>query len=519
MRSTLTLGFEHLLSHLTHDEPSWASSCFSILAISSLGKNHISLRHHARHFPSILKLINTSNMTTNKTKPEFEVPLDIFGQDPTTAFATPFVFFWPLQGQQEISTFVARLQLGLDKLSNAVSWVAGKVVKRSAQPGDAYPYKIVPSGPTPKLIVRDYRAALDVPSMDELVEGRFPIRLLDENVLSPINVLPGRADEERSAVLTIQCNWLRGGLAVNIVGHHQVLDGTGQEQVVYLLDKACRGEAFDEEEIAAANLDRTTLLQPFDSYWQPPMDSTYIKPSPPTVVTEDPESRAPMPAVEWVNWAFPQSALATLKSTATQSSSGDYISTDDALTALIWQSLARARLHHLGPATKSTLARAVNPRRYVGIPLKYPGHVSNNAYSNLTLHELAASPLGTIASALRNAVDPRTSGLRETTREFATLLLRASDRSSVNMGARLDLECDLMVSSWAGMRCYQFDFGLGLGCPLAFRRPKQALVPSLVFLLPRRGDGEIVVKMGARADDLDALKGNREWTRFAEYLG
>jgi hypothetical protein len=42
-----------------------------------------------------------------------------------------------------------------------------------------------------------------------------------------------------------------------------VLDGTtGQEQLVYLLDKACRGEAFDEEEIATANLDRTTIIQP-----------------------------------------------------------------------------------------------------------------------------------------------------------------------------------------------------------------------------------------------------------------
>jgi hypothetical protein len=41
-----------------------------------------------------------------------------------------------------------------------------------------------------------------------------------------------------------------------------VLDGTGQEQLVHLLDKACRGEAFDEEEIATANLDRTAIIQP-----------------------------------------------------------------------------------------------------------------------------------------------------------------------------------------------------------------------------------------------------------------
>ena len=67
---------------------------------------------------------------------------------------------------------------------------------------------------------------------------------------------------KRNAVLTIQCNRLRGGLAINIVGNHQVPDGTGQEQLVHLLDKACRGEAFDEEEIATANLDGTAIIQP-----------------------------------------------------------------------------------------------------------------------------------------------------------------------------------------------------------------------------------------------------------------
>jgi hypothetical protein len=103
--------------------------------------------------------------------------------------------------------------------------------------------------------------------------------------MMPINVLSGKDGEERDAVLTIQCNRLRGGLALNIVGNHQVLDGTGQEQLVYLLDKACRGEAFNDEEIAAANLDRTALVRPFGEDWQAPSDSMYIKPPPSTPAT------------------------------------------------------------------------------------------------------------------------------------------------------------------------------------------------------------------------------------------
>ena len=71
------------------------------------------------------------------------------------------------------------------------------------------------------------------------------------------------------------------------------------------------------------------------------------------------------------------------------------------------------------------------------------------------------------------------------------------------------------------MRCYPFTFGLGLGRPVAFRRPKQALVPSFGVLAAEAGggDGEVVVKMGVRADDLEGLRGNGGWVGFAEYLG
>jgi len=454
---------------------------------------------------------------------DFELPLEIFGQDPATGFATPFIFFWPLPDHEDASAFVTRLQTGLDKISEAIPWVAGKVVKREppdSHLNDDYPYKIVPSTQTPKLIFHDHRSSLDVPSMDELTEKKFPIRLLDESVLSPVNVLPGRIGDGRDAVLIVQLNRLRGGLAINIVGNHQVLDGTGQEQLIYLLDKACRGEAFDEEEIATANLDKVAIIQPFDSDWQPPLDTMYINPpsATPTPLTEENGNQA-MPAIEWVNWALPKKALTELKKAATGHLSCGFVSTDDVLTAFIWQTLARVRLRRLGSSVESTIGRAVNPRRHVGIPAAYPGHISNNAFSKLTLRDLSVNSLGQVSSILRMAVDPSTSGLRDSTREFATLLHRATDKSTVSMSARLNLDSDLMLSSWASMRCYQFTFGLDLGNPSAFRRPKQAHVPSLVFLLPRNRDGEIVVKMGIRKDDLYVLQKDKIWIEFAEYIG
>ena len=449
----------------------------------------------------------------------FELPLDIFGQDPETAYATPFLFLWPLQDNEGIAEIVARLQVGLEVLVKAVPWVAGRVVWHASSSNDAYPYKIVPLGPTPHVVVHDYRHALDAPSMGELMQKKFPIGLLDESVLSPVNVLPGATDEKRDAVLTIQFTRLRGGLAVNIVGNHQVLDGTGQEQLIYLLDKACRGQAFDAEEIATANLDRTTIIRPFDSDWQSPVDTMYVKPVSSGLSVKDSGVQGAKPAYAWVNWAFSKLAQMELKAIAMQQLSVDFVSTDDVLTACIWQALARARIGRLGPGVKSTMGRSVNPRRYLDIPATYPGYVANDAFSKLSLQEVVESPLGGVASILRAAVHPRTSDLRNTTREFATLLHRATDKSTVSKGACLDLDSDLMVSSWANMRCNDFTFGFGLGTPSAFRRPQHAIVPSLIFLLPRCDDGEVVVTMCTRVDDLSALRVDKEWARFAEYIG
>lgn len=76
-----------------------------------------------------------------------------------------------------------------------------------------------------------------------------------------------------------------------------------------------------------------------------------------------------------------------------------------------------------------------------------------------------------------------------------------------------------MLSSWAGMRCYEFEFGLSLGPPVAFRRTRMAPVPSLMFLLPRRPDGEIVLALGARDDDLQRLGKDPVFGKYARFIG
>lgn len=445
--------------------------------------------------------------------------LEIFGQQSSTASATPFVFCYPLADPSHLPRIVAKLEYGLATLTESFPWIAGKIANEGKTTGNSGVFKIKPLGRAPRLVVKDLRAEPGAPTMQALEAAGFPIALLDEALFSPINVLPGKADEDRSPLLVLQANQIEGGLLLNIVGNHQALDGTAQEQVTYLLDKACHGIPFTEDEVAVGKLPRATIVAPLDDSWQPAADSQYLKKQVPATSNNVAASSAPPSLPRWVNVAFSGAALAELKAVATKDVASGFVSTDDALSALIWQALARARLARLPPSTTSTLGRAVNPRRYLGIPANYPGYISNMAYSTQPLGTLAQRSLGSVASELRAAVDPETSGLGQSTREFATLLYRAADKDSVSVNEGLDLERDLMLSSWAGQRCYAFDFGLGLGRPVAFRRTRMAPVPSLMFLLPKRPDGEIVLALCARDDDLERLKEDPAFAKYGRFIG
>lgn len=214
-------------------------------------------------------------------------------------------------------------------------------------------------------------------------------------------------------------------------------------------------------------------------------------------------------------------ALAALKSLATRTkpASSAYVSTDDALSALIWQCTSRARLSRLGAEVKTTFARAIDPRHYLGLPPTYPGLVQNMAYSTSTIEALVTAPLGVPASDLRAAVDPATSNLGHATRALATAIDRAADKTTINVMAAVDPSKDIALSSWVKPDFYELDFNLGLGKPECVRRPRFTPVESLMYLMPRARDGEIALALCLRDEDMERLKADEEFTKYATYIG
>lgn len=142
-----------------------------------------------------------------------------------------------------------------------------------------------------------------------------------------------------------------------------------------------------------------------------------------------------------------------------------HISTDDTLSAFIWQFVVRAR--RLNSTSVSTFACSVDVRHCLDIPQTYPGLMHNMAYHMDSLQRLVEEPLGSVVSQLCSTLDPKTSSLNYNTRALATLLNHTPNKNVASFTATLDLLIDIIFSSWAKVDCYGHYLNLGLGEPEA----------------------------------------------------
>jgi hypothetical protein len=462
--------------------------------------------------------------------------LDVLGQHPGLKIYTQICLCFPVADASSHPAIINTLTKGLERLSASFPWVAGQVVNEGAGEGNTGIFKIKPFEKIPRLVVKDLRHDPSMPTMDALRRANFPMSMLDESIIAPRKTLPGGGSSDESAadssepVFLLQASFITGGLLLTFVGQHNTMDMTGQGQIIHLFSKACRNEPFTSEELSSGNLARRNLIPFLDDSYQPGSELArqMVKPAAPShpISNGTNDHPAPPPAPPKSTWAyftFPPTSLTALKSLATKTMTlpaSGYISTDDALSALIWQSVIRARLPRLNPTAQSTFARAVDVRRYLSIPPTYPGLAQDMTYHTYTLQKLVESePLGGVASQLRSAVDPKTSNLGYHARALATLLDRSPDKSVASVTATLDLSVDLMLSSWAKLDCYDLDFGLGLGKPEAVRRPRFDPVESLVYLMPRTLHGEIAAAICLRDGDMERLKADEEFTKYGRYIG
>lgn len=448
---------------------------------------------------------------------ELDMVLDVFGQKLVTIF-TQISFCFPLTDTSSHNDILTILTQGLDRLAKNFPWVAGQVVCEGATEDSTGIFKIKPLEKTPRMFVKDLRDDPSMLSMEDLRGTGFPMNALDENVVAPRKTSSGRPGETIAEVFQLQVNLIRGGLILTFLGQHQAMDGVGLGHMIHQFSKACRNEEFTQEELRIGNHAPQNIVPLFGDSWKPGPELTYNIRS--LSGTGGNQSVPARPNGTWSHFSLSSSSLKALKSVAMQTlpPGFEYVSTDDALSAFIWQSVLCARISRFEPATKALFARAVDLRRYLSISPTHPGFVQSMTYHDPTFQQILESPLGEIAANLRAAVDPERSELVYNSRSLGTLISRTPNKASISFIAGFDMSKDVMLSSWANQNSYELDFGLGLGVPEAVRRPSFDSFQGLVYLLPKSQDGEIGVAVCLSHDDMERLKADEHFTRYVRHF-
>lgn len=433
--------------------------------------------------------------------------LDIFGQQPRiNTIHTPICFCFSCETHKGV---VESLQDGLERLAASFPWVAGRVIRDDADGA----FKIRPSdAPTP-LKIRDLRDSF--PGMRECADRRFPCRILDEDVIAPCKTF---GSDGPAPVFVVQANLIQGGLLLVFSALHSAMDMAGQSQVIHLFSKACRGEPFTDEEISIGNLPRRHIIPLFDDNELKPEHRPESHKE--AIIKGTGKTEAAAEAT-WAYFIFSDDALRALKSQAMVSrdllpSDIAFLSTDDALSAFIWQSITRSRMPRLSrPAeTRSVITRTADARSHLQLPETYAGLVVCKTSSAVECSALVREPLGITASRLRRAL--RDVGY--STKAVATLLSKGHPGTLPGADV-LEPSTGVNLSSWAKARCHELDFGRTLGKLEAVRRPTFKAWESLVYLMPKSPNGEMAVAVCLREEDMMRLRNAEEFTRFASYVG
>lgn len=405
------------------------------------------------------------------------------------------------------------LQQAAQRLTEIIPWLGGQVVPKK-RTGKSDIYQVVPyDDPCPPIL--RIKHLDEFPSYDELRKARAPASKLDGNITAPMKGFPDTPDPSvPKPVLVIQANFFSGGLILCFAGMHNVMDGNGLGQLVKLFATLCRGEQIPSRDVEAVLLDRRHIPPPLQAD-QPLLDHSNVRKK----AEQSTDAGAHEIRSIWSYFSISSTKLAQLKAEASKDieNKDDWVTSNDALTALIWKAVTKARYARLDRGEQSTLVRAVNGRRKVKPPIPdgYIGNSVHATFNSLTIEQIAK---GVSLSELAQHVRKATNEIDDHyVRSFATLLRSKPDLRDIVFAMRSP-DRDLLVSSWAALPVY-VDFGSTIGKPEFARRPTGAPWESVVYIMPKSPDCGIDLTICMREDDLARLREEHDWTTYAEFIG
>ncbi|PYI06948.1 hypothetical protein BO78DRAFT_444438 [Aspergillus sclerotiicarbonarius CBS 121057] len=381
-------------------------------------------------------------------------------------------------------------------------------------------------GEIDEIVVRDLRAPGAFPATyADLKSWAFPVAFFDADVLCCRSVWP--MPGERLPVSLLQANFIPGGLLLNWCTLHLVGDGTSYYVWMKIWAEECRRaqglkiphpvelpEAIiqDRERVMRASGRNPGLLDHHPQYTLLPRAPSG---APPKMLARNHRTQV---------FYFSPESLAALKEAAspvhaTVPTDVEWISTNDALSALLWRTVMAVQwpLDTLPGDPVSVFNIAIDGRlrtdppvhpQTLGCFLEYLGVSApiRTILESATLADLAIR----IRTEVRRAD-------RQFTDDLAALIEQLEDVDRLVPTAFLDVPgFNCVQTSWINFQLYSLEWGPVLGHRIdAVRAPHIGVINGLQLVLPAPRDGGMEVLVGVEESCLDKLLHDPVWTRYA----
>lgn len=364
-----------------------------------------------------------------------------------------------------------------------------------------------------------------IPAFEEIAGSHFLSKTLgDISLLGNTPMTFGEKPEAHAdaspAISSYKANFIPGGLIFNMHLHHYSNGLAGWASFTKQLAENCYA-VFNNTALPSFDprcLDRTLFATPSD-----PGEQQIDAPPRP--------DRHPQHRLQSQSLLFhlPKSRAAALKEAANPGDNGSWISTYDAVCALMWRVFSRIRQPVYMPEPTSHLhwVEGVNMmRNFPDLPARMQGNISFDILSTkcpvqqLTVAEvISEASLSRLASYTRQMTNSATVELvADELRRFRRI------RNKEDLSVRVDAfpPMSLVITDWREADVCRSDFGFGR--PAAFRHLFDKVAEGLAIVYPPRNgpageDEGIELQVTFEKELVDELVNDAQWKTYFEFRG
>ncbi|KAI8160223.1 hypothetical protein K4K49_003649 [Colletotrichum sp. SAR 10_70] len=381
------------------------------------------------------------------------------------------------------------------------------------------------------VIINDLRQSSKfTSSFTDLKSKHFPVSSFPAEVFTRCPIWP--APGQRVPITIVQANFIRGGLILNWNLFHLVGDGQAFYNWIRVWAEETRraqGLAIPDPVHYPDPIYTDRQIAHKSSQTLPKGKSGRLTDHPEYTIVTDPATQLAKIATTdgHVGQIFylSKDSLQRLKQDAQpQTDDGSYVSTNDALSALIWRSIMAAQFDvtQLDGSEKSVFNIAIDGRGRSQPPIHPEAMGSFLGFIQVELpikRILEVDNLAGLSLLIRNAIitmDKDFSG--SFINDVVQLVNNQDDLGALIPTSFLDVPGrNCAQTSWEKFKMYDLDWGHALGGKIAaIRSPSCGILNGMQIMYPQHPDGGREMLVGIYENCLEKLCKDPVWTRYAE---